>query len=126
MPASALQRQLHAAWRVYEFLVQEFDFNDDLPIARRTLYPTNVDALTETNGNGNYTFDESSMAPRYLRSLSSSGKRMCSRHGSMVHWNLLTACPLCAMSCRYEIRRLPTLRTTDHLFAPADPWPSPP
>jgi TonB-dependent receptor len=49
------------------FWTQTFQFNSGLPVAQRTLYPTNIDALAGTNGNPNYTFDESSIGSQILR-----------------------------------------------------------
>ena len=49
------------------FWTQEFQFNNGLPIAGRTLYPTNVDALAGVNGDPNYTFDASSLGSQVLR-----------------------------------------------------------
>ena len=49
------------------FWTQEFQFNNGLPIAGRTLYPTNADALAGTNGNSNYVFDQSSLGSQVLR-----------------------------------------------------------
>jgi TonB-dependent receptor len=49
------------------FWTQEFQFNNGLPIAGRTLYPTNTDALAGVNGNSNYAFDSSSLGSQVLR-----------------------------------------------------------
>jgi len=49
------------------FWTQTFRFNDSLPIAARTLYPTNVDALAGRNGNPDYSFDASSLGSQILR-----------------------------------------------------------
>ena len=47
--------------------IQEFQFNDGLPVAARTLFPTTSDALAGTNGNANYTFDAGSLGSQVLR-----------------------------------------------------------
>ncbi|HKE94700.1 MAG TPA: TonB-dependent receptor [Povalibacter sp.] len=49
------------------FWTQEFAFNNGLPVAGRTLYPTQFDALAGRNGNSNYSFDESSLGTQILR-----------------------------------------------------------
>jgi TonB-dependent receptor len=49
------------------FWTQEFQFNTGLPIAGRTLYPTNVDALAGTNGNSDFTFDSSTLGSQPMR-----------------------------------------------------------
>ncbi len=49
------------------FWTQEFQFNDSLPIAGRTLYPTNTDALAGTNGNSNFAFDVDSLGSQVMR-----------------------------------------------------------
>jgi TonB-dependent receptor len=49
------------------FWTQEFQFNTSLPIAGRTLYPTNVDALAGTNGNPDFTFDTSTLGSQPMR-----------------------------------------------------------
>jgi TonB-dependent receptor len=49
------------------FWTQTFQFNNGLPIASRTLYPTNIAAQAGTGGNSNYTFDASSLGTQVLR-----------------------------------------------------------
>ncbi len=49
------------------FWTQEFQFNNGLPIAGRTLYPTNTAAATLTGGNSDFTFDQSSLGSQVLR-----------------------------------------------------------
>ncbi|HEY4368911.1 MAG TPA: TonB-dependent receptor [Steroidobacteraceae bacterium] len=49
------------------FWTQTFQFNNGLPIAARTLYPTNTDALAGTNGNPDYSFSDSSLGSQVLR-----------------------------------------------------------
>ncbi|MFL6547567.1 MAG: TonB-dependent receptor [Povalibacter sp.] len=49
------------------FWTQEFRFNEGLPIAIGTLYPTNTEAFANTNGNADYSFDESSLGSQVLR-----------------------------------------------------------
>lgn len=46
---------------------QSFQFNNGLPVAARTLFPTNLEALAGTNGNPDYTFDGSSLGSQILR-----------------------------------------------------------
>jgi TonB-dependent receptor len=50
------------------FWTQEFQFNNGLPIAGRTLYPTNTDALARTNGNSNFIFDAATLGSQVMRS----------------------------------------------------------
>jgi TonB-dependent receptor len=49
------------------FWTQEFQFNDALPIAGRTFYPTNTDALAGTNGNSDFAFDASTLGSQVMR-----------------------------------------------------------
>jgi TonB-dependent receptor len=49
------------------FWTQEFQFNNGLPVAGRTLFPTRLDALAGTGGNSDYTFDQSSLGSQILR-----------------------------------------------------------
>ncbi|HEY5808818.1 MAG TPA: TonB-dependent receptor [Povalibacter sp.] len=49
------------------YWVQTFQFNDGLPIAARTLYPTNLAAAAGTGGNPDYTFDATSLGSQVLR-----------------------------------------------------------
>jgi len=49
------------------FWTQTFQFNGGLPVAARTLYPTNTDALAGRNGNNNFTFDANSIGSQVLR-----------------------------------------------------------
>ncbi len=49
------------------FWTQEFQFNEGLPIAGRTLYPTNTDALAGTNGNSNFAFDADTLGSQVIR-----------------------------------------------------------
>jgi TonB-dependent receptor len=49
------------------FWTQEFQFNNGLPIAGRTLYPTNLDALAGTNGNSDFTFGPSTVGSQVMR-----------------------------------------------------------
>lgn len=49
------------------YWTQDFQFNNGLPVAGRTLYPTNLDMLARTNGDSNYSFDESSLGSQILR-----------------------------------------------------------
>jgi TonB-dependent receptor len=49
------------------FWTQTFQFNNGLPIAGRELFPTQVDAYNNVNGNPNYNFDQSSLGSQVLR-----------------------------------------------------------
>lgn len=49
------------------FWTQTFQFNNGLPVAARTLYPTNTAAFAGTNGNPDYSFDASSLGTQILR-----------------------------------------------------------
>jgi len=49
------------------FWTQQFRFNDGIPIASRTLYPTNLDAFAGTNGNSNYSFAPETIGTQILR-----------------------------------------------------------
>ncbi|MFL6618002.1 MAG: TonB-dependent receptor, partial [Povalibacter sp.] len=49
------------------YWVQSFQFNDGLPVAQRTLYPTNVDALAGRNGNADFNFDEKTLGSQVMR-----------------------------------------------------------
>jgi TonB-dependent receptor len=49
------------------FWTQTFQFNNGLPIASRTLYPTQVDAYGNANGNADYSFNEGSLGSQVLR-----------------------------------------------------------
>jgi TonB-dependent receptor len=49
------------------FWTQEFQFNNGLPTAGRTLYPTQFDAYAGVNGNSNYSFDASSLGSQIMR-----------------------------------------------------------
>ena len=49
------------------FWVQQFEFNNSLPIAGRILYPNQVSAYSNTGGNPDYTFDQSSLGSQVLR-----------------------------------------------------------
>ena len=49
------------------FWTQEFQFNNGLPIAGRTLYPTNTAALAGTGGNSQFVFDTSTLGSQVLR-----------------------------------------------------------
>ncbi|MET0496702.1 MAG: TonB-dependent receptor [Steroidobacteraceae bacterium] len=49
------------------FWTQQFQFNNSLPIASRTLYPNEAAALAGTGGNPDYTFDASSIGSQVLR-----------------------------------------------------------
>ena len=49
------------------FWTQQFQFNGGLPVASRTLYPTNTAALAGVGGNPDYTFDSSSIGSQVLR-----------------------------------------------------------
>lgn len=49
------------------FWTQEFSFNESLPIAGRTFYPTQLDAYAGTNGDSNYSFDASSIGSQIMR-----------------------------------------------------------
>lgn len=52
------------------FWTQTFQFNNGLPIAGRTLYPTQTAALADTAGtagNSDYTFDQTSLGSQVLR-----------------------------------------------------------
>jgi TonB-dependent receptor len=49
------------------FWTQEFQFNDGLPIAGRTLYPTNTDAVAGTNGNSDFAFDADTFGSQVMR-----------------------------------------------------------
>ena len=49
------------------FWTQTFQFNNGLPIAGRTLFPNQVDAYNNVNGNPDYTFDQSSLGSQVLR-----------------------------------------------------------
>ncbi|HEU4603313.1 MAG TPA: TonB-dependent receptor [Steroidobacteraceae bacterium] len=49
------------------FWTQEFTFNNGLPVAGRTLYNTNSDALAGVNGNSDFSFDASSLGSQVMR-----------------------------------------------------------
>jgi TonB-dependent receptor len=49
------------------FWTQTFQFNNGLPIASRTLFPTQFDAYAGANGNDAYGFDQSSLGSQVLR-----------------------------------------------------------
>jgi len=49
------------------FWTQEFQFNNGLPVAGRTLFPTQVDAYAGTNGNPDYDFNAGSIGSQVLR-----------------------------------------------------------
>ena len=49
------------------FWTQTFSFNNGLPIAARTLFPTQLDAYAGTNGDSNYSFGPSSLGSQILR-----------------------------------------------------------
>jgi TonB-dependent receptor len=49
------------------FWTQTFQFNNGLPIAGRTLYPSQLDAYAGTGGEENYGFDGSSLGSQVLR-----------------------------------------------------------
>jgi TonB-dependent receptor len=49
------------------FWVQQFQFNNGLPIAGRTLFPNQVAAYANSGGNPDYTFDQSSLGSQVLR-----------------------------------------------------------
>ncbi len=49
------------------FWTQTFQFNDGLPIAGRTLFPSQVDAYAGTNGNPDYDFNAGSIGSQVLR-----------------------------------------------------------
>ncbi|HVQ12184.1 MAG TPA: TonB-dependent receptor [Vicinamibacterales bacterium] len=49
------------------FWTQTFQFNNDLPVASRTLFPTSAAGYAGTGGNEDYTFDASSLGSQILR-----------------------------------------------------------
>jgi len=49
------------------FWTQTFQFNNGLPIAARTLFPTQIDAYAGTGGNSNYDFNAGSIGSQVLR-----------------------------------------------------------
>jgi TonB-dependent receptor len=49
------------------FWTQQFSFNNSLPIASRTLYPTRFDAYADTNGQPNYGFNQGSLGSQVMR-----------------------------------------------------------
>jgi TonB-dependent receptor len=49
------------------FWTQTFNFNNGLPIAARTLFPSQLDAYANTSGNPDYSFDASSLGSQILR-----------------------------------------------------------
>jgi TonB-dependent receptor len=49
------------------FWTQEFRMNEGLPLASRTLYPTNLDAYSGTEGDPDFTFDSSTLGSQVLR-----------------------------------------------------------
>jgi len=49
------------------FWVQEFQFNNGLPIAGRTLYPTSMAAYAGTGGNSDASFGQNSLGSQVLR-----------------------------------------------------------
>ena len=49
------------------FWTQTFQFNNGLPIAARTLFPTSSAAYAGTGGNTDYTFDPTSLGSQILR-----------------------------------------------------------
>ncbi|MEO8063896.1 MAG: TonB-dependent receptor [Pseudomonadota bacterium] len=49
------------------FWTQQFTFNNGLPIAARTLFPSQVQAYAGAAGNADYTFDQSSIGSQVLR-----------------------------------------------------------
>ena len=49
------------------FWTQSFSFNNGLPVAGRTLFPTQLDAYAGTGGNSDYSFGPTSMGSQILR-----------------------------------------------------------
>ena len=49
------------------FWTQQFQFNNGLPIAGRTLFPNQIAAYAGTGGNSDYTFDPGSLGSQVLR-----------------------------------------------------------
>ena len=49
------------------FWTQTFTFNDGLPVAARTLFPTSTAGYAGTGGNSDYTFNTSSLGSQILR-----------------------------------------------------------
>ena len=49
------------------FWTQTFQFNDGLPVAARTLFPTSSAGYAGTGGNNDYSFDTSSLGSQILR-----------------------------------------------------------
>jgi TonB-dependent receptor len=49
------------------FWTQEFEFNNGLPVAGRTLFTDRLSALAGTGGNADYTFDQTSLGSQILR-----------------------------------------------------------
>jgi TonB-dependent receptor len=49
------------------FWTQAFQFNNGIPIAGRTLYPTQLDAYDDVNGDPNYSFGPTSLGSQVLR-----------------------------------------------------------
>jgi TonB-dependent receptor len=49
------------------FWTQQFEFNNGLPIAGRTLFANQVNAYNNTGGNSDYTFDATSLGSQVLR-----------------------------------------------------------
>jgi TonB-dependent receptor len=49
------------------FWTQEFQFNNGLPIAGRTLYPTNTAALAGTGGDSDFAFDATTLGSQVMR-----------------------------------------------------------
>jgi TonB-dependent receptor len=49
------------------FWTQTFEFNGGLPVAGRTLFPTQVDAYNNANGNPDYDFNAGSIGSQVLR-----------------------------------------------------------
>jgi len=49
------------------FWTQQFEFNNGLPIAGRTLFQTNTDAFNNVNGDSDFDFDVNSLGSQILR-----------------------------------------------------------
>jgi TonB-dependent receptor len=67
VPSTCLQSVGAVCINNSNFWTQTFEFNNGLPIAGRTLYPTQVDAYADTNGNANYDFNAGSIGSQVLR-----------------------------------------------------------
>jgi len=67
VPSACLQTVGTTCVNSSNFWTQTFTFNNSLPIAARTLFPTQIAAYAGTGGNSDYSFDQSSLGSQVLR-----------------------------------------------------------